>query len=157
MNEVHDLDGNLVSPEYGGGVSWLPQGDRLLRRGSHGMDIITIAGEVVTHIDDTYGNEWAFSHDGRRLAYARGQLPEGPFAVSVIDLESGQSWDVRAASAAPIRWSADDSRLILGVYELQNGERPQIITVSAEPGGAGEQLLLDYAQLIEVVDYPPRQ
>ena len=61
-----------------------------------------------------------------------------------------------AASAAPIRWSADDSRLILGVYELQNGERPQSITASAVPGGTAEQLLLDYAELIEVVDYPPR-
>ena len=73
---------------------------------------------------------------------------------TVVDLDSGESWDVRAGSAGPIRWSADDSRLILGVYELQNGERPQIITVSAAPGGAAEQLLLDYAELIEVVEYP---
>lgn len=124
------LDGRR--PDIGGGVSWLPQDNRLLRRGREGMDIITIAGEVLTHIDDTYNNEWAFSHDGRRLAYVRGELPEGPFAVAVFDLESSESWDVRAASAASIRWRAADSRLILGVYELQNGE------------------------LIEVVDYPPR-
>ena len=154
MNEVYDRDGNRVSPEYDGGVSWLPQGNRLLRRGRDGMDIITIADETVLHIDDTYSNDWAFAHDGRRLAYSRGQLPEGPFTITVVDLDSGESWDVRAGSAGPIRWSADDSRLILGVYELQNGERPQIITVSAAPGGAAEQLLLDYAELIEVVEYP---
>lgn len=156
MNEVYDLAGNRVSPEYGGGVTWLPQGSRLLRRGSNGLDIITVAGEVVAHIADNYSNNWVFSHDGRRLAYVRGELPEAPFTVAVHDLESGESWDVRAGSASPIRWSADDSRLILGVYELQNGERPQIITVSAAPGGASEQLLLDYAELIEVVDMPPR-
>ncbi len=157
MNEVYDLDGNRVSPEYGGGVSWLPQGDRLLRRGRNRLDVITIAGEVVAHIEDSFSNDWAFSHDGRRLAYDRDEGPDGLRGVAVYDLESGERWDARAGSASPIRWSADDSRLILGVYELQNGERPQIVTVSAVPGGAGEQLLLDYAQLIEVVAYPPQR
>ena len=90
------------------------------------------------------------------MVVIRGDTSDGPFHLAVYDLASGENWDVRDKPALTVRWSADDSRLILGVYELQNGERPQIITVSAAPGGASEQLLLDYAELIEVVDMPPR-
>ena len=157
MNAVYDLEGTLVSPEYDGAVEWLPEGERLMLWGGNGLDVITVAGEVVTHIDDLYSDTWAFSHDGRRLAYVRREQPEeGPVAVAVFDLESGDRWDARAGSAWPIRWSADDNRLILGVYERQMGGRPQIVSVSAAPDGAPEKLLLDYAELIEVVEYPPR-
>ena len=155
LNDVYDLDGNRVSPDFTTAVTWLPEGSRLL---TQDMDIITVAGELVTDLDDarTFA-EWAFSHDGRRVAVFRGDTSDGPFHLAVYDLASGENWDVRDRPPGIVRWSADDSRLILGVYELQNGERPQIVTVSAAPGGAGEQLLLDYAQLIEVVEYPPRE
>ena len=154
MNRVYDLAGNLVSPEYDGAVDWLPGDNRLLLTGSNGIDVITIAGEVLAHVDDRYSNTWALSHDGRRLAHVYGQPFAGTGGVAVYDLASDERWDVYAGFGSPIRWSADDSRVILGTYELQNGERPQIITVSAAPGGAEPQLLLDYAQLIEVVAWP---
>ena len=151
MNKVYDLDGNLVSPDYQAAVDWLPEGHQLLRRGAAGIDVITIAGEQLLHIDDSFSYDWAFSHDGRRLAFVRGAQPEGPFTVAVFDLASGERWDVRAGGGSPLRWSGDDSRLVLGIYEAQNGERPQIITVSAAPGGGDERLLLDYAHLNEVM------
>ncbi len=154
MNRVYDLAGTLVSPEYDGGVKWLPGNEGLLVRCGETFDIITIAGETVANIDDRCGHEWAAAHDGRRLAYVYGQPFAGTGGVAVYDLASGERWDVYAGFGSPIRWSADDSRIILGTYELQNGERPQIITVSAAPDGAGPQLLLDYAQLIEVVAWP---
>ncbi len=154
MNRVYDLAGTLVSPEYDGAVDWLPGGNRLLLSGRNGIDVITIAGEVLAHVDDRYSHTWALSHDGRRLAYVYGQWPDGRPGVAVYDLESDERWEVYAGGGSPIRWSADDSRIILGTYQVQNGERPQIITLSATPGGAEPQLLLDYAQLIEVVAWP---
>jgi len=154
MNRVYDLAGTLVSPEYDGAVDWLPGGNRLLLSGRNGIDVITIAGEVLAHVDDRYSHTWALSHDGRRLAYVYGQWPDGRPGVAVYDLESDERWEVYAGGGSPIRWSADDSRIILGTYQVQNGERPQIITLSATPGGAEPQLLLDYAQLIEVVARP---
>lgn len=154
MNAVYDLDGDRVSPQFTTAVTWLPEDSRLL---TQEMDIITVSGELVADLDDAHTlADWAFSHDGRRVAVTRGETPDGPYHVTVYDLASGERWDARAGSASPIRWSADDSRLILGIYELPNIERPQIVTVSAAPGGAAEQLLLDYAELIEVVDIQPR-
>lgn len=57
-------------------------------------------------------------------------------------------------SAGPVRWSADDSLLILGTFGDKYGERPQITTVNAAAGG-DETVLLDYAELIEAVPYSP--
>jgi len=111
---------------------------------------------VLAHVDDRYSYTWAVSHDGRRLAYIYDQRPDGMPGIAVQDLESGKSWDVYASAGSPIRWSADDSRLILGVEQREGIMRPQIITISAAPDGAEPQLLLDYAQLIEVVPFPPR-
>ncbi len=154
MNRVYDLAGTLVSPEYDGAVDWLPGGNRLLLRGNNGIDVITIAGEVLAHVDDRYSYTWAVSHDGRRLAYIYDQRPDGTPGIAVYDLVSDERWEVYAGGGSPIRWSADDSRLILGIEQREGVMRPQIITISAAPGGAEPQLLLDYAQLIEVVAWP---
>ena len=153
LNKVFDLDGNLVSPDYPGGVYWLANDNRMLMNGD-GMSIITLAGEELVHIDDEFASEWVFSHDGRQLAYSQGGR-DGPWRIVVYDLETGESRPILEHSGSPLRWSGDDRFLLLGTVGDEHGERPQIAMVSVEPGGR-EQLLLDYAELVEVVPYPVR-
>ena len=153
LNKVFDLEGNLVSPDYPGGVYWLPDDPRLLLN-SGGMSIITLAGEEVARIDDDFALEWVFSHDGRQLAYTQGGM-DGPWHIAVYDLETGESRTILEHSGSPLRWSGDDRFLLLGTAGDEHGERPQIAMVSVEAGGE-EQLLLDYAELVEVVPYPVR-
>ena len=151
-NEIFDLEGNLVSPDYQFGVRWMPTGTQLLARGD-GLWIMTIAGEPITQISTLPIHEWAFSHDGRYLAYAHGAI-DGPPSIAVYDLEEDTSRTILSHSASPIRWSADDRFLILGTYGGDPGARPQITIVGVDPPGE-EKVLIDYAELIEVVAYPP--
>jgi len=149
-NEVFDLDGNQVSPERSGGLDWLPNDTRLLMNDRDGVRIVTIAGEKVARISDTFADEWEFSHDGRRLAYTQG---EGDAQVTAVyDLERGESEVVYSGSGSPLRWSADDSQLLMGDY--RDG-RYRVIAVRAAPGGE-VRTILENAELAEVVPYPVR-
>lgn len=148
LNKVYDLEGNLLSPDYSGGASWLPTEARLLINGGEGLEIVTIAGDEVAHISDTFAGEWAFSHDGRRLAYTQDE--GGAPVTAVYDLERGESQVVYSGSGWPLRWSADDGHLLMGVHR---DDRSQIIAVPTEPGGA-EQVVVESAELIEVIPYP---
>lgn len=154
-NRVFDLEGNLLSPDYPGVVDWLPGEPNLLSNGNDGLRLISIAGEEIARISEGYfANDWAFSRDGQQLAYTLPRGEEGAGAA-VYDLDSKESRIVGTVPGAVelslLRWSADDSRLIAGVYM---GERYEIWTLAAEPGGAVE-LLLEHAELIEVVPYSP--
>ena len=64
-NKVFDLEGNLLSPDYPGGVSWLPNNSDLLVNSREELQIMTIAGEKIAHIADIeYPVPWAWSRDG---------------------------------------------------------------------------------------------
>ena len=162
-NRVFDLEGNLLSADYPGRVYWLPNDSRLLAASGDGLRIVTIAGEEIARInDDVYESSehtWAFAHDGRRLAYSRPRS-EGA-TVAVYDLERDESQVIGTVPGAGfvgiesigmVRWSADDSHLIIGVYRADT-YRPEIWTLAAQPGGTAE-LLLENAELVEVVPYP---
>ena len=153
-NKIYDLDGNLVSPDYNAGVHWLPNDTRLLAHGD-GLWIVTIAGEPITQISAPSIQDWAFSHDNRYLAYAH-VVADEENSIVVYDLEEGTSRAILPHSASTIRWSADDRSLILGTYGGESSERPQITIVSIDPPGE-ERVLIDYAELIEVVPYPPTE
>ena len=151
-NKIYDMDGNLVSPDYNAGVRWLPNDARLLAHGN-GLWIVTIAGEPIAQISAPSTQDWAFSHDGRFLAYAHKAADEAS-SIVVYDLKEGASRTVLQHSASPIRWSADDRSLILGTYGGDPSARPQITIVGVDPPDEGK-VLIDYAELIEVVAYPP--
>lgn len=144
------MQGNLLSPSYPGSVAWLPNDGRLLLNSREGLHIITVAGEEVARISDTYANHWAFSHDGKRLAYTQGAEGE-PSTIAVYDLERGESQLIAPAPTTLLRWSADDSQLIVGVFQ---NDQYEIWTLEPEPNGIVERLLKN-AELIEVVPYPP--
>ncbi len=148
-NEVFDLEGNQVSPERSGGIHWLPNDSVLLKNTSEGLRITTIAGEELAHVSDTFADEWVFSHDGRRLAYTTSG-EDGSRNLAVYDLERGESQIVGPYSGEPLRWSADDSHLLMSV--LRDG-RVQIVAVSVESNGE-ERVIVEDGYLIEAVPYP---
>lgn len=152
-NRVFDLAGQRLSPDadYAGRVSWLSYDSQLLMNTAEGLSIITIAGEEVDRISDTSVGAWAFSHDGRRLAYTQGR-EEGPRGLAVYDLDEGESQTIRPVAGAPLRWSADDSYLLMSVYR---DNRVQIVAISVE-SNSEEEVFVDEGLLIEVVPYPPQ-
>jgi Tol biopolymer transport system component len=154
LNRIYDLEGNSLLPDNMEWVEWLPDRSQLLTDSAEGLCIITIAGEEITCINGSaYADEWAFSRNGRRLAYT----PRSDAGVSVFiyDMESGETQAVGTVPGANhmnlLRWSADDSRLIASIV-LDDG-RFGIWSLEAQPSGAIEQLIED-AELIEVVPYP---
>ncbi len=151
-NKIFDLEGNLVSPDYQSAVHWMLTGTQLLARGDE-LWTMTMTGEPITQISALPIHEWAFSHDGRYLAYAHGAI-DGPQSIAVYDLEEGISRTILSHSASPIRWSTDDRFLILGTYGGDPDARPQVTIAGVDPPGE-ERVLIDYAELIEVVAYPP--
>lgn len=156
-NEVFDLSGNALSPDYSGAVSWLPNDTQLLVNGPKELRIATIADEEIAHIANVpFPATFAWSHDGQRLAYLPGQGPniDVDAQIAIYDVVSGNN---RVVGTVPqvdgvrlLRWSADDSRLILG---LSREGQDEIWAVDAQAGSA-PQLLLGNALLIEVVPYP---
>lgn len=157
-NKVFDLEGNLLSPDYPGGVSWLPNNSDLLVNSREELQIMTIAGEKIAHIADIeYPVTWAWSRDGRRFAYSLGRGASGTdVEVVVYDVERGENQVIgtipKVNSVGLLRWSADDSHLIIG---LDRGNQDEIWVVAAQSGSMAE-LILENALLIEVVPYPVR-
>ena len=160
-NQVYDLDGNALLPEQVGGLGWLPDRSQLIHWEAEELRIISVHGEDVAIIP--IGGDphqiplrWAFSSDGRRLAYSMQRGEEG-IALAIHDLESGETQVVGTVPGALyvnlLRWSADDNLLIT---ETDHGEgRYNIWTLETRPGGAVERLI-ENAELIEVVPYPVR-
>jgi Tol biopolymer transport system component len=153
-NRVFDLAGRRLSPdaEYAGRVSWLPNDSRLLMQTADGLSIVTIAGEEMARVSDTGAGAWAFSRDGRRLAYIQ-DGEAGAQILAVYDLEMGTSQTIGPGAGAPLRWSAEDSHLLMSVYR---DNRVQIVSRSAEPD-SDEEILVDEGLLIEVMPYPPNE
>lgn len=160
-NRAFDLDGNLLSPDYPGRVDWLPNESTLLSNGNDGLRIVSITGEEIAHISDGYFvDAWAFSRDGRRLAYSLPRGEEGA-GVAVYDLERGEGQVIGTIAGADfvgvesvglVRWSGDDSHLIMDVYRADS-DRHEIWTLETQPESTAE-LVLEDAELIEVVPYP---
>lgn len=101
---------------------------------------------------------WSFSHDGNRLAVAN--PTESQTAISIIDAGTQQSIQVGTivdARPLKVRWTPDDRALVLGAWHpddqgIDSG-RYEIWLVSMSPPGNPE-LLLNQAQLVDVIRYP---
>jgi len=158
-NQVYDLEGKALLPDYAGGSAWLPDRSQLLVV-DEGLRVITVTGEEVTRIgDDAHpfgGDEWAFSRAGRRIAYTLPRVDAG-VPVAIFDLKSGETQVIGTIPAANhlnlLRWSADDSRLIASV--VFNDGQFGLWTLEALPEGVIEPLI-ESVELIEVVPYPAR-
>ena len=61
LNDVYDLDGNRVSPDFTTAVTWLPEGSRLL---TQDMDIITVC---LLYTSDAADERSSVDLGGRRI------------------------------------------------------------------------------------------
>lgn len=153
-NQVYDLAGNPLLPDGIGGLEWLPDRSQLLHWGAEGLRIITVTGEEVVLIEGSAvegPTRWAFSHDGRRLAFGLASGEAG-MPITVYDFDSGETQLIGSVPVFyPLRWSADDTLLIFtaGTGEGSN----DLWMLPAAPGGTAERLLAD-AVLVEAVPYP---
>jgi len=142
-NQVFDLNGQQLSPDLMGGARWLPvtellqasEQELLLVNGRSGLSIMTITGEEVAHITDEFVNIWAFSHDGRFLAYLD---PITESYLFVFDLQSYQTQRLPTTSVnvQSLHWSGHNDFLLLDdehpnspiwALSLQPGSRPQVV------------------------------
>lgn len=152
-NEIFDLEGNLVSPDYPGRASWHPNQAQLLVNGQSGLHLMTVSGEIITTISSAFADTWAFSHDGQKLAYSQSEdVNVNLFIFDLNEPESQLIGSVPLDYVSKICWSGDDMVLI---FSGKQGSNDQIWTLASQPGSPAEHLL-DKAILIEVVTYPTK-
>jgi Tol biopolymer transport system component len=144
--EVINLAGEPVWSETQGWATWQPGQNQILVNRSEGMHLMTVTGEEIYRISQTYLNNWAISHNGQRLAYV---LPDEAGNIFIFDLETGeQHLGGRLArdKVGDLRWTADDAYLVI------SGE--QYLTsfwlLAAQPGGTLQPLAAN-GVLVDVV------
>ncbi len=125
---VFDVEGQLLLeiPEAGG-LSWSPQGDRMAYLATGDLiRIVDLQGRVLREIPDSVST-FFWSPDGKKISFAQRVQEAEPFpiiAAVVLDLETGERWDVDPGSARAVdfvdlplfspdgRWVAYGDRLI---------------------------------------------
>ncbi|MBE2224910.1 MAG: hypothetical protein IAF02_25440, partial [Anaerolineae bacterium] len=144
-NEVFDVSGQTRLADLPGRVSWLPaaaagsiEPDQLLVNGNEGMVIMNLNGEEVTRFYDAYVDAWAFSHNGRYLAYLP---PDTENEIVVLDWRSQQSiyLDATPLGRPTLHWSGNDDYLLLDDY---NRSSP-IWSLSIQPGSQPQPILAE--------------
>jgi hypothetical protein len=155
-NFVYDLAGNQLLPEETGGLTWLPGESRLLQNGET-LRILSVTGEEVAAVpDSTFTASFAWSRDGRRLAFGLPRTDEG-IAIAIFDLDEDAT---QVAGVIPgalyineLQWSGDDTTLLVEVDHGEGESRYDIWTLPAAPNSTAERLLSD-AVLIDALPYP---
>ena len=155
-NFVYDLEGNQLLPTETGGLTWLPDRTQLLQRGN-GLRFLNVAGEDVDFVEqsaDQWPIEWAFSRDGRRLAFSLSPT-DGGIPLAIHEVENGQTEIVGVIPDAfyvfELHWSGEDATLLV---TADHGEaRYDIWTLPTAPNSTAERLIAD-AILIEAVPSP---
>ncbi|HFQ93718.1 MAG TPA: hypothetical protein ENK32_06895, partial [Anaerolineae bacterium] len=151
-NTILDLSGNVaveyVAAEYIAGlITWLPEENRLLVVDGERMWLADATGQETAVINQQRPSAWAFSPDGRQLAWAQEAVESGQIGVSLTDLQTLETQFVGAAPARELyrmQWGNDD-RLYLDDW-AQN----RIWVMEARLRGAA-QLAVEDAALVEVV------
>jgi hypothetical protein len=150
-NEVFNLAGEKMSPTYPGQAYWLPDQPLLLVNSDDGLHVVTVEGEGIADIGNSFASAWAFSHDGQQLAYAQ-SLNNGQVNIYTFNMETME--DLLIGSVATnfldiIRWSSDDQYLLMD--DGQN--RSPIWAINTQLAGTTEQVL-SRGVLIEVISFP---
>ncbi|MCZ7666436.1 MAG: hypothetical protein M5U34_04025 [Chloroflexi bacterium] len=120
----------------------------MLVNGNEGMVIMGIDGQEVTRLYDAYVDGWAFSHNGRYLAYLP---PDTENEIVVLDLGSQESisLDATPLGRPTLQWSATDDYLL-----LDDGNRISPIWALAVQPGSQVQEILENGTLLETMRRP---
>jgi Tol biopolymer transport system component len=157
-NQVFDLDGRQLSPVFPGGARWLPASKQLeasgqellLVNGRDGLIIMTIEGEELVRINDAFVDTWAFSHDGRFLAYLN---PYDETDLIIFNLNNGE---IQHLGPIPhrfsLQWSTSDDYLLLD----DSGRTSPIWALAIEPGSQ-MQVIVEEGTLIAALPMPVRE
>lgn len=158
-NQVFDLDGRQLSPVFPGGARWLPASKQmetsrqepLLVNGRDGLFIITIEGEELVRIGDAFVDTWAFSHNGRFLAYLN---PHDETDLSIFDLDNQetQHFGPIPQNIFSLQWSANDDTLLFD----DGGRTSPIWALAIEPGSQ-MQVVVEEGTLITTLPMPVRE
>ena len=151
-NEVFNLSGENLSPEFSGKTDWLPNQSLLLVNGDSGLQITTVDGKVIAEFGNTFSSAWAFSNDNQKLAYVQA-LPNGQ-GNNIFTFEIGTQ-KIELIATLPtnhlnlIRWSIDDEYLIID--DGQN-ETP-IWKIDTQPNSTRTEMSAN-GILVEVIPLP---
>ncbi len=114
-----------------GDLHWVGDGAIAFRGvAAGGSDFLTWDGDSVSATASVADDRYAWSHDGKRLAY----IPaESPGDLSVLNLETGRSQTVARGLIGPLAplWSPDDVRL---AYTAGVTTSPGVFLVNSEGG-----------------------
>ncbi len=109
-NTVLDSSGNVTAEYVAGQITWLPEENRLLVVDGGRMWLADTAGRETAVISEQRPSAWAFSPDGRQLAWAQKVEESGQIAIYFTDLST---LETQFAGMAPtrgffqMRWGPD--------------------------------------------------
>ena len=159
-NELFAWDGQPLPTELQGGLAhWLPaaealqsgEGEKLLLNGRSGFSIVTVDGEEIIRIAGDFVSTWAFSHNGRFLAY-RDPLSETDLIIFNLETYESVRLNPSSVNVQSIQWSGNDDYLL-----LDDGRRTSPIwALSIEPDSQA-QIVVERGTLIAALPAPIRE
>jgi hypothetical protein len=148
-NELFSLAETMRSPAYAGSAHWMPNGNGLLLVGSNGLRFVTLQGDEIAMINQTFTTTWAFSHDGQQLAYSQAGDAEAEIFVFDLNQQTNQligTIPTQGDTLSTLYWRGDDAFLAAD----EGLEHDPIWLIEAKPNSKAERLI-DDGYLIEVV------
>ncbi len=149
-NELFSPAESIRSPAYDGSAHWMPNSNGLLLVGSNGLRFVTLTGDEIAIINQTFTTTWAFSPDGQQLAYS--QPGDAGAEIFVFDLNQQTNQLIgtiptQGETVSTLYWRADDAFLA-----ADEGLEPDPIwLIEAKPNSKAERLV-DDGYLIQVVN-----
>ena len=154
-NELFDVNGQTLLSDLPGRASWLPisasgniKPDQLVINGNEGMVIMDINGEEMTRLYDAYVDGWAFSNNGRYLAYLP---PDTENEIVVLDVRSQEiiQLDATPLGRPTLHWSVTDDHLL-----LDDGNRSSPVWALSIQPGSQVQMIIENGTLLETMRRP---
>lgn len=150
-NEVFDLDGRQISPQFLGRAYWLPNQPQLLINSDDGLRLTTVEGVEIAMMGNSFSPAWNFSRNSQKLAYSQ-STNDAQTNIFIFDLNTQEDQFigiVPAAYLSILRWSGDDKYLIMD----DGQDITPIWAMNAQPNSTLETIL-DEGVLVEVVALP---
>ena len=149
-NYIVTLDGQQYPLEEGSrGLAWVPDQSNLLVRKGGILSIVDQQGQEILQVSDHFVTAWAFSNDGRYLAYSNERVADKPVDIFVFDLQSEEvrwSGSVPAQIVSSLHWTPTSDALIVGGGDYGT----PIWAIGIEPEGEVE-VLIEKGFLITVI------
>jgi WD40 repeat protein len=149
-NYIVTLDDHQYPLEEGTkGLAWVPDQSNLLVRKGGGLSIFDQQGQEILQVGDHFVTAWAFSNDGRYLAYSNERVADQPVDIFAFDLQSEEvrwSGSVPAQTVTSLHWTPTSDALIVGGGDYGT----PIWAIGIEPEGEVE-VLIEKGLLITVI------